>query len=348
MVLCLRCEPSRKKSKGAAIRQLSVAVQEERNLGKHWRWGEFLYAVISVCFLGLLLVFTSISTFAAETQAISTQASDNIHPSSTESRTCASCHADLVTHFKGNPHDRPISAHDANADSCADCHGSGKAHIESGGDKSTIFDPAEAGTSRVNDMCLSCHKGSHLVYAQSVHGRANLSCTGCHSIHTASPATHLLKAREPQLCFQCHADVKPDFSLSYRHKVEEGLLTCSDCHDSHGAQEQNRAGNVMQQDKVCTNCHTRMAGPFVYEHAIVKAEGCTACHLPHGSPNPKLLSRANVNTICLFCHMPSFNSASPGDDMDIVKIHTEQSRSCISCHSDIHGSNTSPVFLNRK
>jgi DmsE family decaheme c-type cytochrome len=301
----------------------------------------------TLCLVALLFVFVSISAFAVDSKPISAQASATVGRSSTEARTCATCHADLVTHFKGNPHDRATSTHDPEGDSCADCHGSGKAHIESGGDKSTIFDPAEAGTNRVNDMCLSCHKGSHLAYAQSVHGRANLSCTGCHSIHAASPATHLLKAREPQVCFQCHADVKPDFSLPYRHKVEEGLLTCSDCHDSHATQDQSRAGNVAQQDKICTNCHTTMAGPFVYEHAIVKSEGCTACHLPHGSPNPKLLSRANVNTICLFCHMPSFNSVKPGDDMALVKVHTEQSRSCISCHSDVHGSNVSPVFLGK-
>ena len=322
-------------------------------MGKRWRCGEFLANLVSrttsdprtVRVLGLLLVFASISAFAAESQPFFTQARDNIHRSSTESRTCASCHADLLTHFKGTPHDRPISD---SGESCVDCHGSGKAHIESGGDKSTIFDPAVSGTVRVNDMCLSCHKGSHRDYAQSTHGRANLSCTGCHSIHTASPARYLLKAPEPQLCFQCHADVKPELSLPYRHKVEEGLLTCSDCHDPHDAQEQNPAGKVAQQDKICTNCHTRMAGPFSYEHAIVKAEGCTACHLPHGGPNPKLLSRANVNTICLFCHFPSFNSFSPADDSDILKTHIDQSKPCISCHSDVHGSNTSAVFLKKR
>jgi DmsE family decaheme c-type cytochrome len=325
-------------------------------MGRNWRSAEFHSGVISqtaanprtLSLLALLLVFVSISAFAVDSTPVSTQANATVDRSSSEARTCASCHADVVQHFAGNPHDRDTSTHNPNGDSCSDCHGSGKAHIESGGDKSRIFDPAAAATSRVNDMCLNCHKGSHLAYAQSIHGRANLSCTACHSIHTASPARYLLKAREPQLCFQCHADVKPDFSLPYRHKVEEGLLTCSDCHDSHATQDQSLAGKIAQQDKICTNCHTRMAGPFVYEHAIVKAEGCTACHLPHGSPNPKLLSRANVNTICLFCHMPSFNSAKPGDDMALVKIHTEQSRSCISCHSDVHGSTTSPVFLDKK
>jgi hypothetical protein len=32
----------------------------------------------------------------------------------------------------------------------------------------------------------------------------------------------LLKMAEPQLCFQCHSEVKPRFSLPSDHKVEEG------------------------------------------------------------------------------------------------------------------------------
>jgi DmsE family decaheme c-type cytochrome len=92
-------------------------------------------------------------------------------------------------------------------------------------------------------------------------------------------------------------------------------------------------------------CHTETAGPFVYEHAVVKTEGCTACHTPHGGPNPRLLNRASVNTICLQCHSPSpnFTTATP-----IGPAHNQatQYQSCTICHTSIHGSNTSPIFFN--
>ncbi len=45
-----------------------------------------------------------------------------------------------------------------------------------------------------------------------------------------------------------------------------------------------------------------MRGPFVFEHAPVKAEGCMACHTPHGSQNPRLLNMPNVNVLCNQCH----------------------------------------------
>ncbi len=85
----------------------------------------------------------------------------------------------------------------------------------------------------------------------------------------------------------------------------------------------------------------------MYEHAVVKTEGCTSCHSPHGSPNPRLLNRANVNTICLQCHSPSQNF-STGEPIGPAHNQATQYQSCTICHTDVHGSNVSPVFFNTK
>jgi predicted CXXCH cytochrome family protein len=91
----------------------------------------------------------------------------------------------------------------------------------------------------VDAKCLSCHAGAHPNFERSPHAKAGVSCISCHSIH-ASKEEALLKASQPTLCFQCHTDVKPQFNMPFHHKVNEGLVKCSDCHDVHGTFGQQR------------------------------------------------------------------------------------------------------------
>jgi len=97
------------------------------------------------------------------------------------------------------------------------------------------------------------------------------------------------------------------------------------------------------QNAVCTKCHAETLGPFVYEHPPLKLEGCTSCHFPHGSPNPRLLTRNNVNSLCLQCHSASMNFTAPGTP----SFHNQanQYQACTNCHVMIHGSNASSVFF---
>ncbi len=257
---------------------------------------------------------------------------------------CATCHADVAKGFADNPHTKMAMMHGNAGVTCENCHGAGKAHVDGGGDVTKIFNPATAPAKDVDAKCLSCHQGQHANFERSAHGEANVSCISCHSVH-ASGAEHLLKAAQPALCFQCHTDIKPQFSMPFHHKVNEGLIQCTDCHDPHGTFEKKALKSATEQDMVCVKCHTETAGPFVYEHPVVKAEGCTACHFPHGGPNPRLLNRANVNTICLQCHSPSPNFTT-GPPAGPAHNQAAQYQSCIICHTSIHGSNVSEVFFN--
>jgi DmsE family decaheme c-type cytochrome len=263
------------------------------------------------------------------------------------SDTCSGCHEEVAKGFASNPHVKMAQTHGKSGVTCENCHGAGKAHVDGGGDTSKIFNPAKATTKEVDAKCLGCHQGQHSNFERSGHGEANVSCVACHSVHGGADPEHLLKASQPTLCFQCHSDVKPNFSMPFHHKVEEGLVSCSDCHDPHGTFGRKGLKSASQQDAVCTKCHAETAGPFVYEHAVVKTEGCTSCHSPHGSPNPRLLNRANVNTICLQCHSPSQNF-STGEPIGPAHNQATQYQSCTICHTDIHGSNVSAVFFNTK
>jgi len=150
----------------------------------------------------------------------------------------------------------------------------------------------------------------------------------------------LLKAAQPALCFQCHTDVKPSFDMPFHHKVNEGLITCSDCHDVHGTFGNNNLRSTADQNAICTKCHAETRGPFVYEHAAVKAEGCMGCHTPHGSQNARLLNMPQINTLCNQCHSPVAAGTIHG-----MSAGSSELTPCTSCHTYIHGSNVNPAFL---
>ena len=233
--------------------------------------------------------------------------------------------------------------HGGNGVTCENCHGPGQAHVESGGDATKIFRFETATAKQVDDKCLTCHAGTHANFERSSHGAAGVSCISCHSNHGFTSQEHLLKAEQPKLCYGCHTDIKAAFSQAFHHKVNEGVLVCTDCHNPHGTFQDKLLNTSADQNAVCTKCHAETAGPFVYEHPPVKLEGCTSCHLPHGSPNPRLLTRNHVNSLCLQCHSASMNFTALGTP----SFHNQanQYQNCTNCHVQIHGSNASSVFF---
>jgi predicted CXXCH cytochrome family protein len=69
-----------------------------------------------------------------------------------------------------------------------------------------------------------------------------------------------------------------------------------------------------------------------------------ACHTPHGSANPRLLSTSRVAQLCLTCHSVAHGvgaeePAGPQHNLNA------QYANCTNCHVKIHGSRTSPVFF---
>jgi len=256
------------------------------------------------------------------------------------SETCTTCHAEESKKFDSNPHAKLALEHGGKGVTCESCHGPGKAHVESGGDKTKILDLATANAKAVDATCLGCHAGAHPNFLRSPHAKADVSCLGCHTVHQFAPETVLLKAKQPALCFQCHTDIKPAFDMPFHHRVNEGLVKCSDCHDPHGTFGNNNLKSTADQNAICTKCHTETRGPFVYEHAAVKAEGCLGCHTPHGSQNARLLNMPNVNTLCNQCHSPV-----AAGTVHSMGAGSSELTPCTSCHTYIHGSNINPAFL---
>ena len=254
--------------------------------------------------------------------------------------TCATCHEDVVKKFGTNPHSRLALEHAGKGVTCESCHGPGKAHVEGGGDVTKIKRFDKLGTKQIDETCLGCHAGAHPNFDRSPHAKADVSCLGCHDVHNSETPEHLLKAEQPKLCFQCHTDQKASFNMPFHHPVNEGAVSCSDCHDVHGTFENSNLRSTADQNAVCTKCHAETRGPFVYEHATVKAEGCTGCHTPHGSQNARLLNMPSINTLCNQCHSRVANHTVTG-----MGAGSDELNPCTSCHTYIHGSNINQAFL---
>jgi DmsE family decaheme c-type cytochrome len=155
----------------------------------------------------------------------------------------------------------------------------------------------------------------------------------------------MLRASEQQLCMQCHTETKHQFNLPFRHKVLEGAMKCSDCHNPHGGFEAKQTRLATGADASCLKCHTDKQGPFTYEHQPVKTEGCVSCHTPHGSSNPRLLRTARVAQLCIECHSQAHGVGAPMPPARTQHNLNAQYADCTVCHVKIHGSHTSPFFM---
>src|ERR1044071_8435969 len=294
------------------------------------------------------------------------------------SDTCMACHETEFKSFSETAHSRLAKAGwKGNQQGCESCHGPGKAHVEGEGDKTKIRTFEKETAKQISETCLTCHAGreEHNNFRRGEHWRNDIGCTDCHSPHASShpppepkadgssslqpvgpfaahandfAARHMLKKPEALLCMRCHNETKAQFNRPFHHKVLEGAMSCSDCHNPHGGFELKQARLTTGADAACFKCHADKQGPFLFEHAPLKVEGCAACHDPHGSANPKLLKRSSVAQLCIECH--SNIGTVPGEEPSGAAqvphdLSNQRYRNCTICHVRIHGSNTSNKYF---
>ena len=105
----------------------------------------------------------------------------------------------------------------------------------------------------------------------------------------------------------------------------------------------------LQNEEPCMKCHVDKRGPFVFEHAAVRVDGCSSCHVPHGSMNARLLKRPQVFTMCLECHNGAGNFGRQADGIILTpsshNMTDPKFQNCTLCHTRIHGSNSNASFL---
>lgn len=279
----------------------------------------------------------------------------------TGSNVCRSCHPDVWLNFYKNAHSKSLASGRLPPEQtgCEGCHGPGKAHVEARGGKQHIRAFSLMQPRQVLDACLRCHakEFSRANLRRSSHTQADVVCTSCHSIHKSPVPRFLLARRQADLCYSCHPGVRSHFSMPFKHRVNEGFMACSDCHNPHGTAapgwrmgvRPRMAEQALGNEEACLKCHSDKRGPFVFEHASVRVDGCETCHNPHGSANPRLLKRPAVFTLCLECHngAGSFGRSADGIPRQSSAHNMAEPRyqNCTSCHARIHGSNADRLFL---
>jgi len=290
--------------------------------------------------------------------------------------TCRSCHKAEFQQFAKTRH-ASLSTAKNSLMNCETCHGPGKPHVDAigaaqGDDAKTLAATKLIFSFRANpqqnsERCQQCHasSGEQSKFLHSPHATHGVSCNTCHVAHlvTEEPrrpgmstvaasfftlpklpeerrwlSSSLLKKSQPELCYGCHGNIQAQFALPAHHRVPEGAMKCTDCHNTHGTS--NRATLRRSGWETCVNCHIEKRGPFVFEHSAVKVEGCTACHIPHGSVNKMLLNRREERFLCIQCHVNPTAVNVPHS-----KGSFQTRGDCTRCHSSIHGSNFDPAFL---
>ena len=190
-----------------------------------------------------------------------------------------------------------------------------------------------------NSMCLNCHKdANHIDWKGSVHEDSDIVCASCHLIHTPKDPV-LTKKTQPEVCYKCHQNQRAEFFKTSSHPVRFGLMTCTDCHKTHGTiSDRQLVKPTLNQ--TCYTCHAEKRGPLLWEHAPV-SEDCSLCHTAHGSIHPAMLTKRSP-LLCQQCHSPMGHpslaltgAGLPGGSPSALLLNG----GCINCHAQVHGSN---------
>ncbi|MGI9291208.1 MAG: DmsE family decaheme c-type cytochrome [Gammaproteobacteria bacterium] len=261
--------------------------------------------------------------------------------------TCLGCHNDpsMQVIFR-TPHGQQADPASPMAQlQCEACHGPGGEHADRrkpGPRHAEIVSfSGDNGSSPAtqNAVCMDCHQNDvSLAWAGSVHERNEATCASCHSVHTkVDPVS--LQAEQANVCFDCHQQQRADSLKPSAHPIRFNLMVCGDCHNPHASVS---SGQLTRNttNELCLECHQEYRGPMLFDHAPV-SEDCSLCHQPHGSIHPALLTR-RPPLLCQSCHSQaghpsaSFTSDSlPGGNPSVMVLE----RSCMNCHTQVHGSN---------
>lgn len=268
--------------------------------------------------------------------------------------TCLGCHNsdDMLVIFR-TPHGQRADPQSPMAQlQCENCHGAAAAHTDrrnlGAGHAPVIgfgIDSSSSADER-NAVCIDCHQNDvSLAWHGSMHERNETACNDCHKVHTTvDPA--LMRASQNDVCYACHRQQQMDSRKPSSHPilsqrpVRVAAMVCTDCHSPHASVS---AGQLKRTtlNELCFECHAEYRGPVLFDHAPV-SEDCSLCHQPHGSIHPALLTR-RPPLLCQSCHSQRGHPSVSFTDDSLAGGSSPSAmvlaRSCMNCHTQVHGSN---------
>jgi DmsE family decaheme c-type cytochrome len=290
------------------------------------------FVVVRLLIVGLLLVASTSPAVAQPSDAVGYVGTD----------TCLTCHEGVGRTLQNDPHGRAQNERTPAAGrGCESCHGPGKAHTEDPSVPNSIRRFTRIAPRDASEACLTCHtRGDHVMWKGSVHDARNLSCVSCHSIHSPeSERGQLRTAGITETCATCHRPQAARLQRTGHMPLREGKMECTTCHNPHGTitVRMLRGGNWINE--ACTSCHAEKRGPFLWEHAAGR-ESCVSCHDPHGSNNDRMLV-AKQPMLCQRCHIGTRHPSTVYDATALAQRSNRLiGRSCVNCHTQVHGSNS--------
>lgn len=227
---------------------------------------------------------------------------------------------------------------------CESCHGPGRAHATEprvGFKRAKIISFGVNGSvspAEQNRQCTQCHSDNkHLAWNGSAHEAQNILCVDCHTLH-AHKDPILDKTQQARTCYTCHKKQRAEFARNSAHPVRQGKMVCSQCHNPHGSLADGLL-KTSTRNETCYRCHAEKRGPFLWTHAPV-AEDCGVCHEFHGSMHAPLLKK-RPPLLCQQCHTAGHANIAR-DESGLASAAPSPfllAKSCLNCHSQIHGSN---------
>jgi predicted CXXCH cytochrome family protein len=227
--------------------------------------------------------------------------------------------------------------------------------------------------SEVNELCMSCHDNFQKTMSRKyVHAAAQAGCTNCHNPHN-SKQDKLLLEETGALCLGCHDSIKQAAGMPVKHDALTQGKQCVNCHNPHGADVEHLLVQMPMQ--LCLQCHggeqvadhngkkltnmTKLLADNPHQHGPVAAQDCSACHMPHGSNNFRLLTNAyppqfysgydsKNYALCFGCHDEQAFTTPETEQLtqfrngkkNLHYVHvnrSEMGRTCRACH-EVHAS----------
>jgi predicted CXXCH cytochrome family protein len=265
---------------------------------------------------------------------------------------------------------------------CATCHAS---HNARPGAHLLAFDPA------AQDTCAACHADRAGVVGSPHDLRTNHpdvpnvvgitaaeegACAGCHTAHRDARVSQPTPLDPAGQCANCHQSggLAEDALLG---DVNHPEAACKECHEPHTSQFGDFLRDAPQD--LCRSCHEEYAisgGPHDLQRdpelwpaaSQEAADGCLACHRPHGNDEVGLLRagrleiRPAADGACLACHAEAQpdhagsrlsllhprrpGTAHPAHLPEVMGADGEAWIGCRTCH-DPHGGADAAVHLLR-